>query len=265
MKLPTGVVGRLVKYQVIDEHESIARLISQVGEVKDTNLYGSRKVRKEAINNYLNALSDNNSLLKNLYNYAHNIVFQSDYEPDSRTSIEQKQSKLESICEGSSHKVFRDNGVILHGVPHVQQASPNGCADACIAMLAKYFDSPKAKGMQGTYHNDVFIHGEVDRPFYLGPESTEMVKAALDHKIALLILKKHDPQSVREQLEKTPLLASLKSTGGLFSHAVVVVGMINDPWRGGHQLKPEAWLQENLDTSSKDCLCKAELANVVKS
>ena len=142
-----------------------------------------------------------------------------------------------------------------------QQSTPNGCLDACHAMLMQHFECKGAENIKGAYHNGVFVQEDTGRSLFTGMDSETFSQSLFENGLEQKALSQYDTTSIRNQLNKGPLLASIKFASGLSDHAILVVGItgdnivINDPWHGGHQVKSLSWLKKNLNKSST-ALCQ---------
>ena len=75
-------------------------------------------------------------------------------------------TSLLAIAKGTAHGSYQKGDTLLHGVPHIQQGSPNGCLDACNAMLLRHFDCPGAAAIQVGHTITVFLFRKIQAVLY---------------------------------------------------------------------------------------------------
>ncbi|AMO54562.1 hypothetical protein GZ77_23685 [Endozoicomonas montiporae] len=253
MKLPTGILGQALNYKVRDNsNQLIKKLQPQKTDNPEVNHKG-RKVSSVPDRKYLPSPK---ALLKSLKALSAYSLKKSSAQP----LLRQNSSPLANIAKGIRHETYRTENNVLHGVPHIQQGSPNGCLDACHGMLLQYFDCKDAHQIQGSHHNGVFVQSDTHRSMLKGVDSEDFSHSLHENGLEQTALSQPDTASLKKHIEKGPLLATIKFAKGLTTHSILVVGkvgnnvILNDPWHGGHQVKSMAWLEKNL-TKDPNALC----------
>ncbi len=261
MKLPTGSIGQLLNYRVRDNQAGLTRAINTVKPSAPDGHYKARKTSAIKGRKFLPSGRQRLNIFKHLK------AFKIRAQPANQVQKKLHQARstdtttLSGIVRGSNHQTYKRENVLLHGIPHIQQGTPNGCLDACQEMLLQHFNCKNEDSVPGTRHKStgVLVMADTKRKLLTGLDNETFRRSMADNKLELQAVNAHDADSIQNKLEQGPLLANIRFARGLSQHSVIVVGrvgnkvVINDPWHGGHQLKSIQWLQKNL-VKSPDAL-----------
>ncbi len=261
MELPSNFLGRLINYKVRDNQQGVVKAIQKEASGEFQSHTAKKYPGKKHIPSSTRAIE----VYKKLRAFKISLLSPTRVKP--HIPKPGKPADYRAVVSGDQHKKYHEGRTCLHGVPHIQQGSANGCLDACQEMALQYYGCKTPDQTPGhRSKSGIFVMADTGRKLTQGLDNEKFRNTMADHQLELKTVDAFEPGAVQESIKQGPMLANIGFANGLSQHSVLVVGMvgdkvvINDPWHGGHQVKSLQWLQKNLvkDAGALSLIARSE-------